>query len=158
MRRARRTSPTDNPNRSRLDAFTGGSILAQSTRVLLVDCFSDEREMYEEYLRFTGFDPVDVCEPANAFKTATTVRPDVIVTDMVLRRTLDGLELIRQLRDDSRTAKTLIIVISGFVFPRHRAKAEAAGCDIFLPKPCLPQTLVEAIRSKLPSPPRRMVG
>ena len=30
-----------------------------------------------------------------------------------------------------------IIVISGHVFPHDRAAAMQAGCDVFLPKPCL---------------------
>ena len=132
--------------------------MARSTRVLLVDCVPDEREMYKQYLDFAGFDPVEVCEPTLAFEVATTSRPDVIVTDLILRRGLDGVELIRHLRSDRRTARTMIIVISGLVFPWHRAKAYAAGCDIFLPKPCLPQTLVEAIQGKLPGPPQRKVG
>jgi len=132
--------------------------VAGSTRVLLVDCFHDEREMYEHYLRFAGFDPVEVCEPAEALHIATSSKPDVIVTDALLQKGFDGLELIRQLRCDQRTAGAIIIVVSGFVFPRHREKAEAAGCDVFLPKPCLPQTLVDAIRNKLPSPPERMAG
>ena len=111
--------------------------------------------MYEEYLRFCGFESIDVCEPEAAFETATRVRPDVVITDVMLRKGLDGVDLIRRLRADQRTATVIIIVISGFVFPRHRAKAEEAGCNVFLPKPCSPATLVEAIRNKLP-PPRRM--
>ena len=132
--------------------------MARSMRVLLVDCVPDEREMYKQYLDFAGFDPVEACDPAQAFEVATTSRPDVIVTDFILRRGLDGLELIRSLRSDQRTARAIIIVISGLVFPWHREKAHAAGCDMFLPKPCLPQTLVEAIRGTLPSPPHRKVG
>lgn len=126
--------------------------MAASPRVLLVDCFPDEREMYEEYLRFAGFDAVDRCEPAAAYETATSMRPDVVITDTTLKNRFDGLELIRRLRTNPRTTDAVIIVVSGYVFPGYRAQAEQAGCDVFLPKPCLPQTLVEAIRNELPSP------
>lgn len=131
--------------------------MARSTRVLLVDSFQDEREMYEEYLDFTGFEPLH-CEPAQAFEVATISRPDVIVTDFIFQRGLDGLELIRNLKSDERTARAIVVVISGMVFPWHREQVYAAGCNVFLPKPCLPQTLVETIRRELPSPPHRKAG
>ena len=127
--------------------------------VLLVNCFPDEREMYEEYLRYAGFDPVEVCEPAEAFKIAITLRPQVLVTDVALPHGLSGVDLIRQLRSDTRTRNVIIIVVTGYVFPPQRARALAAGCDVFLPKPCLPQDLVAAIQHELDGPrPRAAAG
>jgi two-component system cell cycle response regulator DivK len=119
-------------------------------RVLIVNCFPDEREMYEEYLRYAGFDPVEACEPSEAFHTAIAVKPDVIVTDTALPRgTGDGLELIRRLRNDPRTRGIGIVVVSGYAFAQHQRQVEQAGADVFLPKPCLPQTLVAAIEHEL---------
>jgi CheY-like chemotaxis protein len=119
-------------------------------RVLLVNCFPDEREMYDEYLRYAGFEPIDVCEPSNAFDTAVALQPDVIVTDTALPRGIDdGLDLIRRLRSDRRTRGIGIVVISGHAFAQHRRQIQQAGADVFLPKPCLPQTLVEAIEHEL---------
>jgi CheY-like chemotaxis protein len=119
-------------------------------RVLLVNCFPDEREMYEEYLRYAGFDPVEVCEPSEAFETAISLKPDVIVTDTALPRGIDdGLDLIRRLRSDWRTRGIGIVVVSGHAFAQYRQQVEQAGASVFLPKPCLPQTLVEAIEHEL---------
>jgi len=119
-------------------------------RVLLVNCFPDEREMYEEYLRFAGFDPIEVCEPSDAFATAVALRPAVIVTDTALPRGIDdGLDLIRRLRTDPRTRGIGIVVVSGHAFSQHRRQVVQAGADVFLAKPCLPQTLVDAIEHEL---------
>jgi CheY-like chemotaxis protein len=119
-------------------------------RVLIVNCFPDEREMYEEYLRFAGYDPVDVCEPSDAFELAVSLQPDVIVTDTALPKGLEhGLELIRRLRSDPRTRAIAIIVVSGHAFSHHKNQVELAGGDVFLPKPCLPETLVTAIHHTL---------
>ncbi len=52
--------------------------------VVLVNCFPDEREMYVEYLRFAGYDPVDVCDPEPAFDRAVHLQPQVFITDIVL--------------------------------------------------------------------------
>jgi CheY-like chemotaxis protein len=122
---------------------------------LLVNCFPDERDMYVEYLRFAGFDPVEVCEPAEAFEIATSLLPTVIVTDLALPHGVRGVDLIRRLRSDARTRDAIIIVVTGHVFATERAGALAAGCDVFLAKPCLPQDLAAAIHHELTTPRHR---
>jgi CheY-like chemotaxis protein len=112
--------------------------------VVIVNCFPDEREMYVEYLKFAGYDPVDVCDVDAAFQTAVSIRPSVIITDIVLPGA-DGLELIRSFRTDPRTQTATIVVVTGRIFQPDRAAAERAGCDVFLPKPCLPDTLLTEV-------------
>jgi CheY-like chemotaxis protein len=120
-------------------------------RVLLVSWFADERAMYEEYWRYARFDPVPACvEASEAFETAVALKPDAIVTDIGFpKRIEDCLDLIRRLRNDSRTKGIALVVVSSFPIPQHRTQVEQAGADVFLPKPCLPQTLVEAIEHEL---------
>jgi DNA-binding response OmpR family regulator len=115
--------------------------------VLLINCIRDEQEMYAEHLRYSGIDPIVVCETPEAFQIAVSAQPVVIVTDISIG---NGVELIRQLREDARTRTSVIIVVSARVFPADRSAAEEAGCDVFLPKPCLPETLVAEIRRALP--------
>lgn len=112
--------------------------------VLLVNCFPDEREMYIHHLRECGHAPVEVCDAADAYEMAVRLRPKVVITDMVLPGG-GGLDLIRALRADARTSTTTIIVVSARVFPHDRASALAAGCDLFLTKPCLPQDLAHEV-------------
>src|SRR5437879_9516790 len=94
--------------------------------------------------RHAGFEPVILCDAAKAFDTAIATRARVIVVDLTM--TNEGLELVRQLRADARTRHSTIIAISGRVFPADRAVAERAGCDVFLPKPFLPETLLTEVR------------
>jgi two-component system, cell cycle response regulator DivK len=115
------------------------------SRVLLVDCIPDDQRMYAEFLELAGFDPVVTCEASAVFEHATAGPADVIVIDTGYAAT-NGLELIERLRSDHRTRDAGIIVISGHVFPRDRAAAKKAGCDVFLPKPCLPETLLTEVR------------
>jgi DNA-binding response OmpR family regulator len=116
-------------------------------RILLVNCFNDEREMYVEYLQFAGFDALHECDPDAALAMAVTQRPDVVITDILLPGHPDGLELIRRLRGNPRTARASVIVLTGLVTPEYRAHAARAGCDMFLVKPCLPETLAFEIRA-----------
>jgi len=83
------------------------------------------------------------------------VTADAIVTGIFLSGLFDGLELVRRVRADERTRHKPIIVLTGCAFDEDRERARAAGCDVFLTKPCLPGTLVgELCRALATSRPR----
>jgi len=56
---------------------------------------------------------------------------------------------VRQLRTAEQTRSKPVIVLTAWALNPAREQALAAGCDRFLPKPCLPQTLVREIRRAL---------
>jgi len=114
------------------------------TSVVLVQPNADDRDMYVEYLEHCGLRTVAV----GSAEEALTVAPDaaVIVTGILLSGTIDGIELMRRLRTDARTNRTPIIVLTACVQPTDLVRAKTAGCDVFLPKPCLPDDLLRAIR------------
>ena len=115
--------------------------------VMLVASVQDDREMYAEYLRASAFTVIEVDHTTEALARAADA--DVIVTDIRVWDLSDGLELIRQLRDGEGTRHTPIIVLTACVFETDRQRAERAGCDAFLPKPCLPDVLLAEIRRVL---------
>jgi CheY-like chemotaxis protein len=110
---------------------------------LLVQQDADNREMYAEFLRHKGLTPVAVSTGADALLAAPTA--DVIVTGILLSGEMDGLELIRELRVNEATRVTPIIVLTACAWTTERERAERAGCDAFLSKPCAPDELVREI-------------
>jgi two-component system cell cycle response regulator DivK len=112
--------------------------------VLLVEPHDDTREMYGEFLRFHGFDVRPCDNTDTAWEIATTA--DVVVTGVHVEGAVDGRGFVRRLRDDPQTGGLPIIVLSASAFETDAERAAAAGCDLFLAKPCLPQDLVAAIR------------
>jgi DNA-binding response OmpR family regulator len=118
--------------------------------VLIVDDDGDTRDMYTVALSIMGFEAVAAANAEEAFGQARAVRPDAIVTDVTLPG-LSGLDLARQLRGDARTADAGIILLSGHCSESKQQRAREAGCDRYLVKPCLPDTLVLEIRSVLAS-------
>ena len=113
-------------------------------RILLVDCIPDEQSMYTEYLEHAGLSLIVVCDGSAAFRHAASAQPDVVVMDLG-NDPGHSLRLLQQFRADRRTHGSAIIAISGHVFPNDEAEARRAGCDAFLPKPCLPETLLAEI-------------
>ena len=102
--------------------------------------------MYSESLRADGFDLRTASNGKEAIRAARSFLPTVIVTDLRLRGDIDGVELTRQLRADSRTEEIRIIMLTGATLGEERERAEASAIDAFVIKPCLPDTLASEIR------------
>ncbi len=114
--------------------------------VLIVDDDRDTRDMYSESLRSMGFVPTTAASGEEALRIASQAPPAVLVTDLRFKGKMDGVELARRLRDDQRTRDVRIIMLTGATFGDERARAEGAGCDRLLLKPCLPEELASEIR------------
>jgi len=121
-------------------------------RVLLVDDYPDAREMYSEYLQFSGFDVVEAANGMEALQKAADTRPDIILMDLSLP-VMDGWEATRRLKADKRTASIPVVALTGHALAGISDGAKKAGCDAFVTKPCLPEDLVKEIRRVLDDEP-----
>jgi CheY-like chemotaxis protein len=117
-------------------------------RVLIVDDFEDNRAMYAEFLRYSGFEVIEASDGAQAIEQATATTPDVIVMDLSLP-VLDGWEATRRLKADPRTRHIPVVALTGHALEGHSQGAREAGCDWFLAKPCLPETLLGTLNELL---------
>lgn len=70
-------------------------------------------------------------------------RPDVLVTDLMLRG-MEGVHLIRSLKQEGSLPRT--IVVSGFFNDRLAEEVSSLGVEYFFPKPCRVSELIERIR------------
>jgi CheY-like chemotaxis protein len=117
-------------------------------KVLIVDDFEDNRAMYAEFLRYSGFEVAEASNGAEAIEKATMLAPDVVVMDLSLP-VLDGWEATRRLKGDVRTRHIPVVALTGHALEGHSQGAREAGCDWFLAKPCLPETLLETLNELL---------
>ncbi len=113
--------------------------------ILIVDDFADNRAMYVEYLAFSGFRVEEAANGKEAVEKARELLPDLVVMDLALP-IMDGWEATRLIKNDPRTSRIPVVALTGHALDRHSKKAKEAGCDDFLSKPCLPDTLVERAR------------
>jgi CheY-like chemotaxis protein len=116
--------------------------------VLVVDDFADNREMYSEYLSFSGYDVIEARNGKEAVDAAQERLPDIIIMDLSLP-VMDGWEATRRLKADDRTRRIPVVALTGHALAGHSKGAKDAGCDSFLAKPCLPDQLVAEIRRML---------
>jgi len=122
--------------------------------VLIVDDVEDNRRIYAMFLRFDGFDVTTAVDGHDALEQVRAGLPDLVVMDLAIPG-IDGWEVTRTLKRDSRTRAIPVIAVTGHALAGAEARAKAAGCDAFLTKPCLPETLSREIRRILKLRPRR---
>src|SRR6185436_1743852 len=115
--------------------------------VLVVDDSKDEREMWTEFLRQQGFHPVMAATSEEALRLAAASPPDVVVVDLVLPGSMNGLELTHRLKQGLATKRVPVVMLTGAARPQDRLLAVSAGVDVFLTKPCAPGDLLRVIRS-----------
>lgn len=80
-------------------------------RVLVVDDEADLRFILRRCFDQAGYDVVEAGDGAAALRSVQQVRPDLVVTDLVMP-VMNGFELIQRLRADPVTAGIPIIVVS----------------------------------------------
>jgi two-component system, cell cycle response regulator DivK len=120
-------------------------------RVLLVDDYPDAREMYTEYLEFSGYEVIGAGNGLEALQRAVDESPDIILMDLSLP-VMDGWEATRRLKADQRTASIPVVALTGHALAGISEGAKKAGCDAFVTKPCLPEDLVREIKKILDAP------
>lgn len=118
--------------------------------ILVVDDEQDNREAYAEYLRYHGFRTIEAQTGEQALSEARRHQPDLVLLDMRLPD-VEGTEVTRQLRAGV-SPRSAIVALSACVFEQDIAAALEAGCDAFLPKPCLPDDVLAEIRRLLHKP------
>ena len=117
-------------------------------QVLIVDDVSEIREMWRLWLTFWGFSVREARNGAEAVEMAIANPPALVLMDLWMP-VLDGLEAMRQLRDDPRTANVPVVALSAqSLSPPPEAVVEAGACT-FVQKPCDPDELLREIRSAL---------
>jgi two-component system, cell cycle response regulator DivK len=116
--------------------------------VLIADAHGDTRELYTVYLRSRGCRVAQARSGCEALKKAVRLRPDVLLTEVVLPA-VDGLELCRRVRSNPRTRSTAVVTVTADVRQNVVDQALAAGSDLVLFKPCLIDWLWQQMQALL---------
>ena len=128
--------------------MTGPATNASAPLVLIVDDYQDAREMYAEYLEFSGFQVLEARNGLEAVEKAQEFLPAVILMDLSLP-VMDGWEATRRLKGDERTRGIPVVALTGHALDGHSREAQDAGCDAYVTKPCLPDALLREVRRML---------
>jgi CheY-like chemotaxis protein len=117
-------------------------------RILAVDDEPDTRDMLRGVLEQYGAEVVTAASVVEAMEALSGWKPDVLVADIGMPEE-DGYSLIEKIRklESAQGGATPAIALTGYVRVEERARALAAGYQMFVPKPVEADELAGIIAS-----------
>jgi two-component system, cell cycle response regulator DivK len=113
-------------------------------KVLVIEDDNDTRTIWQTVLEYRGYAVIAAGDGGEGVALAQEAAPDLIVMNLSMPK-LDGLSAASLLRQDPRTAAIPIIACTGFIRDDGAERAEDAGCDAYLEKPCEPSRIVAEV-------------
>lgn len=117
--------------------------------VMVVDDSLTVRKITGRLLEREGYRVITAKDGVDALEQLLTVRPDVIIADIEMPR-MDGFDLTRNVRADSKLKEVPIIMITSRTADRHKRYAEEIGVNHYLGKPYDEDMLLQLIRGFAP--------
>jgi PAS domain S-box-containing protein len=120
---------------------------ATAGSILIADDNADLRAMLARMLE-REYEVMTAGDGAQALELIRQRPPDLILSDVMMPR-VDGLELLKALRDDPATASLPVIMLSAQAGEEAAIGGLEAGADDYLTKPFSARELVARVRSNL---------
>ncbi|HSE98325.1 MAG TPA: response regulator [Blastocatellia bacterium] len=116
-------------------------------KVLVVEDHHDTSFTLCRLLKMEGYEVEHAIDGMVGYNRAASEQPDLIVTDIQMPR-MNGIEMIKKIRENSFLTKTPIIVMSAYG-KRMLHDALEAGADDFIEKPIDFARLLMTVKKKL---------
>jgi diguanylate cyclase (GGDEF)-like protein/PAS domain S-box-containing protein len=121
--------------------------------ILVVDDRPLNRDFLVTLLGYCGHVLLEAADGAEALEVVRTQPPDLVISD-ILMPTMDGIEFVRRLRSDERTAELPVIFYTATYRVREaRELGLTCGVTAVLAKPAEPQEVLAAVNAALGAPP-----
>lgn len=129
----------------------------KAPRILVVEDDAAASQLIQSQLISSGYEAVPCSQPDRVADIAAELQPDAITLDLIMKP-VHGLELLKRLKNDPRTSKIPVIVVTIVDQP---SIGTALGADEYLIKPVAKETLLAAVerclRSRGGSAPKRTI-
>jgi diguanylate cyclase (GGDEF)-like protein len=119
-----------------------------AARVLIADDDEDIRAYLEVTLALNGYEVIEAVDGVDALERARRGEPDIVLLDVMMPQ-MDGLEVLRRLREDARTAHLPIVLLTARGQASDTVEGLDAGADGYLTKPFAAEVLLAHVRAAL---------
>jgi len=113
--------------------------------ILIVDDSEFVRSYHSYILEQAHFQVITALDGCDGLEKLYGNACDLVLTDINMSN-MDGYEFIRRVRADGKYGALPIIIVSTESEGRDKTKGFEAGANLYIVKPCSPETMVENIR------------
>ena len=114
-------------------------------RILVVEDNEKNMKLFRDVLSATGYRTLEARTGGEAVELATEQAPDLVLMDIQMPD-VDGLEALRRLRADERTAAIPVLAVTAQAMQGDREHFLAEGFDGYLSKPVNVRELLGTVR------------
>ncbi len=114
-------------------------------KVLVVEDHADIRKLIRMTLDFEGHDIHEAIDGESGLLAVRSLRPDVLLLDIMMPGDLDGYDVCRMLRAEPEFSSLPIVMLTAKGQASDVAKGMALGADAYILKPFNPDELVATV-------------
>jgi twitching motility two-component system response regulator PilH len=114
-------------------------------KVLIVDDSPAQVKLMQGFLEHEGYQPVGLNDPLRVEETITSVRPSVILLDVVMPDR-NGFQVCRELKGSSEFQGIPVILVTSKDSASDKYWGEQQGADAYVTKPFTKDELLRAVR------------
>jgi two-component system, cell cycle response regulator DivK len=113
--------------------------------VLVVEDNDKNMKLFRDVLQATGYRTLEAGSGEQAVELAVEHLPDLVLMDVQLPG-IDGIEALRRLRADERTASIPVLALTALAMSGDRERLLEAGFDDYMSKPVDVIELIECVK------------
>lgn len=132
-----------------LSATRFHSYLLNMKKVLIVESQPEVRELLSLTFETGPYNIILAENGEQALSLARSQRPEIILMDVVLPGSIDGLQLCHQFKTDPHTKDSYVLILTAKGQAADKEKGYAAGADGYIVKPFSPMKLLQKVRDIL---------
>lgn len=116
-------------------------------KILIVEDEADIRKLLRMTLESGAYEVMEVPTADEAWAVAQRNKPDIVLLDMMMPGTLDGLEVCCRIKTSYDLRHTLVVLLTARDSAEDREAGFNAGADEYLVKPFSPTRLLQILAS-----------
>ena len=117
-------------------------------QILLIDDDTNLLQMVKLMLQRVGHEVQTASDGEKGIAMAADSQPDLAIIDVMMPG-LSGYDVVRRMREDTRTARIPIVILTARSQPMDKHMALEAGANAFLSKPVTSQELIDRVDAVL---------
>jgi CheY-like chemotaxis protein len=117
--------------------------------ILVVEDNERNLKLLRDVLEYAGYEVRAAQTAEDGIALAVSKPPDLVLMDLQLPG-IDGMEALRRLREDPRTAAIPVVAVTAQAMRQDRERALAAGFDGYVEKPISVRAFLDQVGRFLP--------